>query len=265
MPSRGSGSLSGKVQSVHVALALAVWHGKGGLHPAGPPSHLQRLLWGALRCLTRLLFSPFLIDVQEFFIYYGESSSVGYSQFSTFSKPFSMWSPGTLTHLSWVIVFSLTRARCHWLGHMDPMGSTIAARMEPTRHTGSPVGPVWPPASWSLGVTSSRRGQESRRVSPRSTRVETRTVGAGSWLIWQGRGWGTSISGALAGPPVPTAQTSAASQAGGLAEAGPGNTGRGHICTLPHLAGLHPWWAARVSLSASRSAFAFWGGPLRSA
>ena len=105
-------------------------------------------------------------------------------------------SPGTLTHLSWVIVFSLTRARCRWLGHMDPMGSTIAARMEPTRHTGSPVGPVWPPASWSLGVTSSRRGQESRRVSPRSTRVETRTVGAGSWLIWQGRGWGTSISGA---------------------------------------------------------------------
>lgn len=63
MPSPGTGSLSDKVQSVHVALALAMWHGKGGLHLAGPPSHLQHLLWGALRCLAHLLFSPFLIDV----------------------------------------------------------------------------------------------------------------------------------------------------------------------------------------------------------
>lgn len=118
-----------------------------------------------------------------------------------------------------------------------------AAWMEPTRHMGSPVGPVWPPASRSLGVTSSRRGQESHRVTPRSTRVETCTAGAGSWLFRGGGGGGTSISGALAGPPVPMAWTSAASQAGGLAETGPGNMGRGHVCTLPS-----PGWPSTRSV-----------------
>ena len=48
--------------------------------------------------------TPFLIDLQEFFIYSGDGSSVDYSQFSIFSKSCSMWSPGTLTQLSWIIV-----------------------------------------------------------------------------------------------------------------------------------------------------------------
>lgn len=136
--------------------------------------------------------TPFLIDLQEFFIYSGDGSSVGYSQFSIFSKSCSMWSPGTLTQLSWIIVFSPTRAHCCWLGHTDPAGSTI---VWPGRSPPGTGAPQWGPSGllhaghWVQQALG--RGHENRKVTPRSTRAETRTTGAGRRLLWK---WGEHCS-----------------------------------------------------------------------
>lgn len=211
--------------------------------------------------------TPFLIDLQEFFIYSGDGSSVGYSQVSIFSKSCSIWSPGTLTQLSWIIVFSPTRAHCCWLGHTDPAGSTI---VWPGRSPPGTGAPQWGPSGllhaghWVQQALG--RGHENRKVTPRSTRAETRTTGAGRRLLWK---WGEHCSrGALAGPPVPMARTSGALRAGGLAETGPGNVGRGPVCTLPS-----PGWPSSHSVVSDllcfplgqSSASAFWGGPLHPA
>lgn len=115
-----------------------------------------------------------------------------------------------------------------------------AAWMEPTRHMGSPVGPVWPPASRSLGVTSSRRGQESHRVTPRSTRVETCTAGAGSWLF-RGRGGGARPSAVPSQAPQCRWRGQARPRKHvGLQRQDLGIWGGATSAPSPHLAGLPP-------------------------
>lgn len=82
--------------------------------------------------------------------------------------------------------------------------------MEPARHRGSPVGPVWPPTRRSVGATSSRPGPRKPQSHPqkhesgdaprRGGKMALSGPGAGATASVAPR---TSICGALAGPPVP--------------------------------------------------------------
>nr|XP_025146266.1 uncharacterized protein LOC112586269 isoform X2 [Bubalus bubalis] len=154
------------------------------LLPSGRPNRLPPV--AAHRLLVAVASLAAEHGLQEFFIYSGDGSSVDYSQFSIFSKSCSMWSPGTLTQLSWIIVFSPTRAHRRWLGRTDPAGSTIA---RPGRSPPGTGPPQWGPSGllhaghWVQQALG--RGHENRKVTPRSTREETRSSGAGRRLFWK--------------------------------------------------------------------------------